>query len=79
MKTAISMPDDVFEAAEDAARRTGMSRSALFVAAIRLFLEKHGDSGVTERLNEVYADRESSLDPELLRMQAVATKAGNEW
>jgi len=56
MKTAISIPDDVFEAAEAAARRTGMSRSHLFVEAVRLFLKLHGAKGVTERLNEVYRD-----------------------
>jgi hypothetical protein len=33
MKTAISIPDPVFEAAEMFARRTGMSRSQLFTAA----------------------------------------------
>ena len=79
MKTAISIPDDVFEAAETAARRTGMSRSQLYVTAVRLFLRSHGDNGVTERLNDVYTGLESGLDPELLRMQGAATKAGSEW
>jgi metal-responsive CopG/Arc/MetJ family transcriptional regulator len=69
MKTAISIPDDVFEAADAAARRSGMSRSQLFVEAVRMFLRKHGDRGVTEQLNEVYTDAESDLDPALSQMQ----------
>jgi hypothetical protein len=79
MKTAISIPDDVFAAAEAAAQRTGMSRSQLFVTAVKMFLRKNGEKGVTERLNEVYADVQSRVDPALLRMQSVATETGEEW
>jgi metal-responsive CopG/Arc/MetJ family transcriptional regulator len=79
MKTAISLPDDVFDAAEAAARRTGMSRSQLYVTAIKHFLRAQGDRGVTERLNELYAGVESGLDPALLRMQFRATGIKEEW
>lgn len=72
MKTAISIPDDVFEAADAAARRTGISRSQLFVEAVKMFLREHGERGVTERLNEVYTESESELDPVLMRMQLTA-------
>jgi len=78
MKTAISIPDDVFEAAEAAARRRGVSRSQLYVEAVRLFLQEHGDAGVTERLNEVYGQLESGLDPALLHMQ-ITTVAPESW
>jgi metal-responsive CopG/Arc/MetJ family transcriptional regulator len=79
MKTAISMPDDVFEAAEAAARRTGISRSQLFVEAVKLFLRKHGDRGVTERLDEVYGNAESKVDSALSAMQIATTRAWNSW
>ena len=79
MKTAISIPDDVFEAAEAAARRTGMSRSQLYVAAVKLFLRKHADRGVTERLDDVYGTVESNIDPALLAMQIAATLARDRW
>jgi len=79
MKTAISIPDDVFEAAEAAARRTGMSRSQLFVEAVRLFLKLRGARGVTEQLNEVYANAESAVDPVLLRMQSASVGTEAEW
>lgn len=78
MKTAISIPDDVFEAAEATARRVGMSRSQLYVEAIRLFLAVNADRGVTERLNEVCDAVRSEVDPVLLRMQ-IASVAPEEW
>jgi metal-responsive CopG/Arc/MetJ family transcriptional regulator len=79
MKTAISIPDDVFEAAEAAARRTGMSRSQLFVAAVKLFLRRHGEKGVTEQLDEVYGTVDSKVDPALSAMQISATLARDVW
>ncbi len=78
MKTAISIPEDVFEAAEAVAHRTGLSRSQLYVEAVKLFLLKHGDEGVTDRLNEVYGEVESEVDPVLLRMQ-IATIGRKKW
>ena len=79
MKTAISIPDDVFEAAEIVARRTGMSRSQFFVVAVKAFLRKHGDKGVTEQLDEVYSKAESKVDPMLSAMQISATRTRDAW
>ena len=79
MKTAISIPDDVFAAAEAAAERTGMSRSELFVAAVRLYLRQQGERGVTERLDRVYDRVESKVDPVLAAMQIAATIARDVW
>ena len=79
MKTAISIPDDVFEAAEAAARRAGMSRSQLFAEAVRLFLRRHGDCGVTERLDEVYSKAESRVDPVLSALQFSAIHGRDSW
>jgi metal-responsive CopG/Arc/MetJ family transcriptional regulator len=72
MKTAISVPDDVFRTAESFARRQQVSRSALFTRAVEEFLAHHRHEGVTERLNHVYAREESHLDPVLSRLQSVA-------
>jgi len=71
MKTAISIPDVEFEAAEKVAKRLGMSRSKLYRKAIADFLARHADHRVTEKLNDVYADDTSSqLDTALQWMQA---------
>ena len=71
MKTAISIPDPVFEAAEQLARRLGKSRSQLYAEALQLYLEQRCDQHVTERLNEIYdAEPElAELDPVLKEMQ----------
>ena len=77
MKIAISIPDDVFRAAEAAAQRNGMSRSELFTEAVRFFLKTCGGQGVTDRLNDVYAGRDSKLDAVLSRMQSAALR--EDW
>jgi hypothetical protein len=69
MKTAISVPDDVFRTAEHFARDQKLSRSALFTRAVEEFLAHHRREGVTERLDRVYASEESDLDPVLRKLQ----------
>ncbi|MCH8150175.1 MAG: hypothetical protein IH987_19725 [Planctomycetes bacterium] len=78
MKTAISIPDEVFDAAERTAKRLSMSRSQLYTKAVEAFLEAHKTEGVTEKLDEVYTAEPSRLDPVLSRMQTAAT-AGTPW
>jgi Ribbon-helix-helix protein, copG family. len=80
MKTAISIPDDEFHAAEKLAARLGISRSELYRNAIAEFLEKHRESGVTEKLNEVYEadDKASSLSEALHAMQGMSL-AEERW
>lgn len=69
MKTAISVPDEVFEAAERAAKKLGVSRSEFYANAVREFIERYGREGITETLNEVYASIQSDLDKPLEAMQ----------
>ena len=69
MKTAISVPDDVFIMAEHFAREQKLSRSALFTRAVQEFLAHHRREGVTERLDRVYENEDSGLDPALARLQ----------
>jgi len=40
-----------------------VSRSELFATALAEYLNRHDDDRVTERLNQVYANQDSSLDP----------------
>ena len=80
MKTAISIPDPLFKAAERMAERFGISRSELFRRAIREFLGNHENRGVTEALNEVYGSEHETvkLDELLERMQA-SSILEEEW
>jgi len=69
MKTAISMPDDLFRLAEATARRLRVSRSELYSKAIAEFLKGQNGNAVTERLNEVYSRRPARVDSGLHRAQ----------
>jgi metal-responsive CopG/Arc/MetJ family transcriptional regulator len=53
MKTAISIPDEVFKGAERLARRTKKSRSQLFSDAVREYVARHAPDEVTEAMNRV--------------------------
>jgi metal-responsive CopG/Arc/MetJ family transcriptional regulator len=52
MKTAVSIPNDVFEGAERLARRTRRSRSRLFSDALREYLARHTPDNVTELMDK---------------------------
>jgi metal-responsive CopG/Arc/MetJ family transcriptional regulator len=56
MKTAISIPDDLFEGAERLARRTKKSRSRLFRDALKEYLARHTPDQVTEAMNNALAE-----------------------
>jgi metal-responsive CopG/Arc/MetJ family transcriptional regulator len=51
MKTAVSIPDDVFEQVERLARRAKRSRSEVFSAALREYVARHAPDEVTEAIN----------------------------
>jgi metal-responsive CopG/Arc/MetJ family transcriptional regulator len=67
MKTAISVPDDVFESAERLARRERRSRSEIYSTAVREYVARHSPDEVTDALNRVVADVGSSTDPFVAR------------
>lgn len=69
MKTAISIPGELFETAERLAREKGMSRSELYSTALRHYLEEHRSERITERLDEIYGAESGSLDPTISRLQ----------
>ena len=63
MKTAISLPDSVFRAAEKHARRVHKSRSQLYAEAISEYLDRHAPDEVTEAVNRVVDQLEELTDP----------------
>jgi predicted transcriptional regulator len=52
MKTAVSIPDDLFEEAERLAQRTKRSRSRVFSEALREYVARHLPDGVIEEINQ---------------------------
>jgi antitoxin MazE6 len=63
MKTAISIPNEIFEGAERLARRTRKSRSQLFSDALKEYLARHAPDEVTEAMNRVCAELGKTKDP----------------
>ena len=78
MKTTISLPDDLFESADELAKRLGVSRSELYATAVAEFLAKHHHAKVTERLDQVYGQQSSRLERPLRRAQTRSLRA-TEW
>ena len=56
MKTAVSIPDDVFNGAERLARRTKRSRSRIFSDALREYVARHSPEEVTEAANRACSE-----------------------
>jgi metal-responsive CopG/Arc/MetJ family transcriptional regulator len=56
MKTAISIPDNLFTDAEITAKQLGLARSQLYVRAIKEFVEHHNKDKITEKLNILYSN-----------------------
>lgn len=78
MKTAISVPDPLFDTAERMSRRLGISRSRLYALAVEEYLKSHRTQGVKEALDEVYQSEVSELDPALRAMQG-ASLSREDW
>jgi len=67
MKTAISLPDEVFEAADSLAVKLKMSRSQLYVTALEKFILENQDTDVTNRINKCIEEFGQPIDDIFLR------------
>jgi metal-responsive CopG/Arc/MetJ family transcriptional regulator len=70
MEVAVSIPDDVFRSADSRAKRLGISRSELYATAIAEFLSRRRSKQVTARLDSIYEEVDSTLDPESVGIQS---------
>lgn len=52
MKTAISIPNSLFQTAEELADRLGLSRSELYQRAVARSIQEHAESNITAALNK---------------------------
>lgn len=78
MKTAISIPDDVFRRADRLAKKLRVSRSELYARAVARFLQEHGREGITKALDALYAEQPSDLDPRIAAAQT-SSIADDAW
>ena len=78
MKTAISIPDQIFVKAETLADDLGLTRSGLYAMAISELIARHQGAGVTDRLNDVYSVEDGRMDRALMAAQVTSLLA-TDW
>ena len=78
MKTELSIPNPIHHAAEKLAKELGISLSELYTAALTTYVVEHEKKSVTEKLDDVYLNENSVIEPELIQMQ-IAVLGNEEW
>lgn len=78
MKTAVSIPNHLFEEGDQLAKELGLSRSALYAQALASLVQTHRESDTTRRLNEIYDVEDGSLDPVIEALQSRAIEP-EDW
>jgi predicted transcriptional regulator len=78
MKIAVSVPDDVFEQAEQLARRMKRSRSAVYSRALAEYLARHTPDRVTEAMDRALAEIGESTD-HLVRVASRRVLKRSDW
>ena len=78
MKTEISVPNPILEAAERLAKELGMSLSEFYVAALAAYVAAYQNGDITKRLDEVYAREDSTMEPEFVAIQ-IASTGEEKW
>ena len=78
MKTAVSVPDEIFNEAERFARKSGKSRSEVFSKALQEYLSRHASDAITEAMNAVCA-KVGKQEDSLAKMAARRILRRSEW
>lgn len=72
MKSDISIPNSIYQAAEKLAKELGISVSELYAAALTAYVSEHKKKNISEKPDTIYVTEPSSLEPELIEIQIVA-------
>lgn len=78
MKTAISVPNDVFQLSEKLAKKLKVSRSAVFAMGVKKLAEEHDEDEIIRQINRVCEKVDTSVDPVLFQM-AMLSLPKDEW
>lgn len=78
MKTAVSIPDDVFRKGEEFVRRVGGSRSSLYGRALAEYIARHAPDRVTEAMDRALDGLQDPADP-FVAMAARRALSHNDW
>jgi predicted transcriptional regulator len=80
MKTAVSLPDDVFDRADRLARSQGKSRSEVYSAALREYLARHAPDEVTQMVDKAMEELgEASATDAFVRRAAGRRLESADW
>ncbi len=81
VKTAVSLPDDLYDRAEQAAQQLGVNRSQLYARALTKYLQDIGPDPVTDRLNELAAEhaKERTAPESSAAARSMIDSGGWEW
>ena len=79
MKTAISVPDDLFAKVDRLAKRSRRSRSEVYGAALREYVARHAPDEVTVGLDAVLAELGQPDAGDLANEAARRTIETSEW
>ena len=78
MKTAVSIPDEIFEKVERFARRAKRSRSEVFSAALKEYIARHAPDEVTAAINHAL-ERIGDQKDEFVSAAARRVLEKTEW
>jgi metal-responsive CopG/Arc/MetJ family transcriptional regulator len=79
MKTAVSLPDDLYHGAERHAKQTGKSRSRLYAEALSEYLARHAPDEVTEDMNTVIEQLGKPAPDQFVARAARRVLRNSEW
>jgi len=79
MKTAISLPDEVFTDADTLAKRLKVTRSQLYAKALGEYISRHAPDAVTDALNQVCDDLGANQDGEFAGAVSRRTLEQTQW
>jgi metal-responsive CopG/Arc/MetJ family transcriptional regulator len=82
MKTAVSLPDDVFESVERLRKLTNRQRSEVYAAALREYVARHNPEEITaswSRVIEQLEPEEVEADRKFLEAAARDVLRNTEW
>ncbi len=73
MKLEISLPDDLIEAIEREALRSGLSEDEVFFAAVSEYLARHSPDQITAAINSVVEEVGEAAEEEIRFLNAAAS------
>jgi metal-responsive CopG/Arc/MetJ family transcriptional regulator len=79
MKTAISLPDELFEEGEQVAKRLAVTRSELYARALSEFVGRYRAGEVRDSYDRAYGDEATDAASRFRRAAARRAFQSSEW